>query len=76
MRVSEQLAREARRKEEKRRQAPPEEEETLTYKKKTWARPVNQAPSVFDTHKFRGINTQDSVFDTTAVFHTKSMRGK
>lgn len=74
MRVSEQLARQASQQEKKRRQAPSEEEETMTYKKKIWPQPVNQELSVFDTHKFQGINTQKNVFDATAVFHVKSRR--
>lgn len=74
MRVTEQLIR--RQNEKKRRQADPswEEEETMTYASWRRQKPLNQQAGVLNQGKMEGINTRKSVFDSTAVFETRSER--
>ena len=71
MRVTERLIRQNQKSKDI-RQKQAEEEGTLTYRERT-AEPtlLNRQSSVF-THKDNSFHTQASVFDRTAVFHTKS----
>lgn len=55
------------------RAAEPDEddgEETMTYRERPHIEYLNSKPGVFDSAMRRGINTDDSVFDRSAVFRT------
>ena len=54
----------------RRRRQEEEEEETLTYATRQRQLSLNKNKGVFPDEPFGGINTQLSVFDRTATFHT------
>lgn len=45
-----------------------DEEETMTYQKRKAGVSLNKSPDVFDSQLNRGINSDKSIFDKTAVF--------
>lgn len=45
-------------------------EETMTYQERKPLISLNTAPSVFDSQFNRGINSEKSIFDKTAIFRT------
>ena len=47
-----------------------EDEEWLTYKTRQKEKPLNEEPGAFYSTVFEGINSQKSVFDKSALFHT------
>ncbi|MDO4292955.1 MAG: hypothetical protein Q4C65_06950 [Eubacteriales bacterium] len=49
----------------------PDEEETLTYQERKRPVNLNEEKGVFEEKTFQGINTQESVFDQTAVFRRR-----
>lgn len=50
----------------------PDEEETLTYRTYRRESALNGEQGVFKGKTFEGINTQQSIFDRTAVFCSKT----
>ena len=54
----------------KKKQSQPEDEEWLTYKTRQKEKPLNENPGAFESTVFDGINSQKSVFDKVALFHT------
>lgn len=47
------------------------EEETLSYHVRRREEALNERQGAFSTKTFEGINTKQSVFDRTAVFHVR-----
>ena len=48
------------------------DEESMTYMDRPAFRSINSQRSVFDNADETSINTAKSIFDKTAIFHTKS----
>lgn len=72
MRVTERLIRDTQKQNERRRISRDEaEEETYTYQNRVKSPSLQENPGVFTRKKLEGINTRGSVFDETAVFHTR-----
>ena len=46
-------------------------EETLTYQERKSIVSLNTAPGAFESQMNRGINSDKSIFDRTAIFHTE-----
>ncbi|MCR5251302.1 MAG: hypothetical protein K6E50_11910 [Lachnospiraceae bacterium] len=69
MQIDDRLVKQNREQMRKKRQMP-EEEETLTYAQRQRQLPLNKNKGAFPEETFGGINTMQSVFDRTAVFHT------
>lgn len=71
MRLDDRLAMQQRRGKKQGNPAP-EEEETLTYRTYRREGALNEEQGVFKGKTFEGINTQQSIFDRTAIFHSKT----
>ena len=48
-----------------------EEEETMTYQERRPVVSLNTTPGVFESKMGRGINSEKSIFDKTAIFRTE-----
>ncbi|MCD7738367.1 MAG: hypothetical protein LUH58_04915 [Lachnospiraceae bacterium] len=68
MRVTDKLIEETKKKAEK---PEPEDEEMDEYMEWKKQPSLNEYRGVFDSNTFGGINTQKSVFDQKAIFHTE-----
>lgn len=56
--------------ENRKKQSQFEDEEWLTYKTRQKEKPLNEEAGAFHSTVFEGINSQKSVFDKSALFHT------
>lgn len=72
MRVDDRLAKQNKEleKKKKKQQDPDDGEITLTYLERLQIPPINKNKGVFHDNSGDGINTAQSVFDRTAIFHT------
>ncbi|MCC8140629.1 MAG: hypothetical protein LIO67_10110 [Lachnospiraceae bacterium] len=68
MRVTDKLIEDAKK---RARQPEPEDEDMDEYMERTRRSYLNEDKGVFDRTPFDGFNSAGSVFDRTAVFHTK-----
>lgn len=73
MRVTEQLIRDNLKKKQQ-KEGYQEEEETLIYGNHKKQKPLNAEEDIFERRQLEGINTKESIFDRTAVFHTGGMQ--
>lgn len=69
MRLSDRLVKQQQN-ENKKKQSQFEDEEWLAYKTRQKEKPLNEEPGAFYSTVFEGINSQKSVFDKSALFHT------
>lgn len=69
MRLSDRLVKQQQN-ENRKKQRQFEDEEWLTYKTRQKEKPLNENPGAFESTVFEGINSQKSVFDKAALFHT------
>lgn len=69
MRVTESLIEDGKRERREKRREEPDEEIELYME---WKRPVSldRDPGIFHSETFGGINTEESVFNRTALFRT------
>ena len=72
MRIDERLTKQNQEilKRKKKQQLAEEDEETLSYAERPIMKPINKNKGAFEGREGDGINTAQSVFDRTAVFHT------
>ncbi len=72
MRVDDRLAKQNKEleKKKKKQQDPDDGEITLTYLERLQIPPINKNKGAFHDNSGDGINTAQSVFDRTAIFHT------
>ena len=70
--MTDRLIRDTKRRMERAGNREPDEEETFTYQERRKPGNLNEEKGVFEQKAFGGINTQQSVFDRTAVFRKGS----
>lgn len=71
MRLTDRLIKDTEKKQNAQRPIEEDEEETMTYQERRPIVSLNAAPGVFESKMERGINSEKSIFDKTAIFRTE-----
>ena len=71
MRIDDRLVKQNKEKEKAKKRSVEDDEETLTYRQRDRVMPLNEQKGAFTDRVNKGINTEKSIFDKTAVFNTR-----